>query len=141
LIGKKPKGHYVVLIDAADWTVVADSWHYNLWHSPQTRLAIDALARDYELYVCSVGDCDLSYAFEYHKNGTLRRKHVVESPKFDDQIVTADLGGPLQAEADIWNRDIDDAFRIQLLAESLGIPLLVCDSQLRTYCVVRGDET
>eukprot|EP00913_Durusdinium_trenchii_P035227 g32957.t1 len=133
----KPEGHYVVLIDAGDWTVVADSWSYNLWHSPETRIAIDVLARDYDLYVCSVGDCDLSYAFEYHKNGALRRKHVVESPAFNDQIVTADLGEPLQGEGDIWDRDIDDAFRIQLLGESLGIPMIVSYSQLRTYC----DET
>jgi hypothetical protein len=127
------------LFDAGDWTVIADSWYYLLWHWTRPPLAIDALARDYELYVCFVGDSDMAYAFEYHKNGTLRRKHVVDSPKFDDQIVTADFGEPLQAEADIWDRDIDDAIRIQLLAESLGIPLLVCESQLRTYCIVQGD--
>ncbi len=77
------------------------------------------LARDYELYVCSVGDCDLSYAFEYHKAGQLRRKRVVESPRFSDQIVTVDLGTPLVAEAEIWDCDMDDALRIQLLGNLL----------------------
>ncbi len=140
LIGKKPLGHYAVIFDAEDWTVVADSWYYNLWHSPRKRSAVEVLARDYELYVCSVGDCDLSYAFEYHKAGQLRRKRVVESPRFSDQIVTVDLGTPLVAEAEIWDCDFDDALRIQLLGESLGIPLTVSDAQLRTYCVIRGDE-
>ena len=141
LTDKKPNGPYVVLFDAGTWTVIADSWYYNLWHSPQTRLAIDALARAYDLYVCSVGDCDLSYSIEYHENGTLRRKHVVDAPGLNDQIVTADFGEPLHAEVGIWKRDIDDYFRIQLLGESLGIPLIVSDSQLRIYCIDREDET
>lgn len=129
LVAKKPRGHYVVLFDAADWTVVADSWFYNLWHSPQTKIAIDTFARDYDVYVCSVGECDLSYAFEYHRDGGLIRKKTVESPHFDDRIVTDNFGDLLPTESTVWSRDIDDSIRIQLLGESIGIPSIVVESQ------------
>jgi hypothetical protein len=112
-----------------------------LWHSKQTYIAINSFSHAYEVFVCSVGDCDLSYAFEHYKDGVLKRKFVVDSPKFNDQIVSTDFGEPLAHEIEIWNQKIDDSIRIQMLAESIGIPLNVSADWLRTYCVVRGDET
>ena len=45
--------------------MVADDWHYTLWHMPSTRPALQALGRGCDVFACSVGDCDRSFDFAY----------------------------------------------------------------------------
>ena len=53
--------------------MLADDWHYTLWHMESTRLAIEAIAKFHEIFACSEGDCDRSFDYVYYQDGRLMR--------------------------------------------------------------------
>jgi hypothetical protein len=113
------------------WTMLADDWHYTLWHMRTTRPAIEAIARLHEVYVCSEGDCDRSFDFAYWDNGRLAREYVVQSPRFTDRLIAKNWGAPLPGEAALLATDGCN-IGIQLAA-SLGIQTRFMMEDLRIY--------
>jgi hypothetical protein len=124
---------YAVIANSGDWTVLADDWLYTLWHQPSKRTAIETLAEERDLFAWSVGDCDRSFDFYLYRCGQLVRKHVVESPRFTDQIVTADFGERLPSETELLASNLDISIKLDLLTRSLGIDTAVSQDSLRVY--------
>ena len=125
-------GPYALISDDSTWTMLADDWRYTLWHMESTRPAIAKLARSFDTYACSVGDCDHSFDFLYHRDGRLVRKYVVEDPDFHGGRVVENIGGTLPGESDAFKHE--DETRIVLsIATSLGIQVPCDESHVRIY--------
>ena len=71
---------YAILADAGTWTLLADDWHYTIWHMPTTGPTIEDLASTHDVFACSVGDIDRSFDFVYYRNAALVREYVVSDP-------------------------------------------------------------
>ena len=71
---------YAIVADAGTWTLLADDWHYTLWHMPTTGQTIEDLAATHDVFACSIGDIDQSFDFVYYRNAALVRKYVVSDP-------------------------------------------------------------
>jgi hypothetical protein len=124
-------GRHAILCDSGNWLMLADDWHYTLWHMKTTRPAMEALGTSHELYTCMVGDCDRSFDFVHYKQGRLARKYVVASPHFSDRRVVEDFGTPLPGEAALLR---NDGYNIGIeLAETLGIKTRFTMEELRIY--------
>lgn len=124
--------HHVTMANLGEWAMVADDWFYTLWHMETKPEILARLGKLHETFACSVGDCDDSYDFEYHRAGRCVRRYVIDSPSYNDQVVREDFGNPLSAERtafqleDLWNR-------VMAIAESLGIRTQVKAEELRLY--------
>ncbi len=108
----------IVLLDG--WTMLADDWHYTLWHMPSTMRVVEDAAKRGDVYYDMVGECDESYAFGYFRSGSIARKVTVASPHFSDQILETDDGIPLAVESD--DRMTDDIEKyVDSIAQFIGI--------------------
>jgi hypothetical protein len=111
---------YAILADDGPWTMIADDWHYTLWHMPSTRPALQELGRSCDVFAASVGDCDHSFDFVFYRGGHLVRRYVVADPDFRGGSVVEDTGTPLPGESAAFREE--DELRIVLgVAASLGI--------------------
>ncbi|MGY8769890.1 MAG: hypothetical protein ACKVH8_15845 [Pirellulales bacterium] len=126
-------GLYTVLADDGEWTMLADSWHYTLWHRNSTRIAIEELATMYDVFTCSVGDSDESFDFLYYENEILIRKFVVEDPNYNGGSVTENYGSPLPRESEILASNSDQLKMVLKIARSLGIKTDYTEDELRIY--------
>lgn len=123
----------VYLTQDKQWTHIADDWSYELWHRPAIWGAIAEIAKDYDVFACSVGDCDHSWEFICYRHGRLLRKHVVEDPNFTrGGIVVEDFGIPLEGEADAMKRS-DELETVLAIATSLGIDVNHSSKEIRVY--------
>ncbi|MCP4359372.1 MAG: hypothetical protein GY796_15265 [Chloroflexi bacterium] len=113
--------------------LLADNWYYSLWHNPSTRPTIEQLAASFDVFACSVGDCDDSFDFVYYQNAQLVRKYVVTDPHFRGGSVTEDVGKPFPAESDILANTSNQLTMVLKLASSLGIKTDYKDHDLRIY--------
>jgi hypothetical protein len=124
---------YAIVASLNGWRVLADDVCFTFWHMSQRRTAIEALGRQFDLWACSAGDCDMSYDFVLYRQGTLRRKYVVDSPRFTDRIVREEFGLPLPGEAEVVTPEADGMEICWQLAISLGIPTNLRESELRFF--------
>lgn len=123
---------YVILADDGQWTLIADDWHYTLWHMPSTRPTLAALGEACDVFACSVGDCDLSFDFVYYHDSRLARRYVVEDPHFQGGAVVEDFGKPLPGESTAFKQS--DHLKICLgIAASLGIKTDYTEGDIRVY--------
>jgi len=97
-----------------------DNWWYNLWHSDSFRKKIDKLGEKYDIFYCSMGDCDYSFDFTYYKDGLLRRKYVVDDPDFKGGKLIENIGKSLPFEEDNL-KNIGQGGKIISIAKSIGI--------------------
>ena len=116
-------GYYVALAEDGEWTMIGDDLGYTLWQMPSTRAAIAALGKCWDVFACSIADCDDSFDFEYYRENHLVRRHAVVGPAPPDmweRIVVEDFGEPLSGESDAFKRGC--VLNIVLgIADSLGI--------------------
>jgi hypothetical protein len=127
-----------VISDDGAWTMLADDMRYTLWHMSTTRPAIEAVAKQHDVFACTEGDADRSFDFVYFKNGQLVRKYAVSSPLYSDRVVEHDFGVPLPGEAALLSKDGNN---IGLdLAGTLGIKTRFAVSDLRLYIPAAGQE-
>ena len=71
-----------------EWVHLMDNFYYAHWHSKSLTERIDELGKEYEIFTCSVGDCDESFEFKYFKNGQNGKPMMVEREAFnlEDQL-------------------------------------------------------
>src|SRR5262249_8240553 len=43
-------GHYAIVADDGQWTMIANDWYYTLWHMPSTRPALEELGRNCDVF-------------------------------------------------------------------------------------------
>jgi hypothetical protein len=125
-------GRYVILAADSQWSLIADDWHYTLWHKPSTRPALAALAETCDVFAGSVGDCDHSFDFIYYRDARLVRRYVVADPHFQGGFVVENVGTPFPGEAAAL-RQSDELEIVLGIAKSLGIPTDFSEQDLRSY--------
>ena len=130
-------GRYAILGAVGEWSLVADDWHYTLWHRPLTGLVLAALGETCDVFACSVGDCDRSFDFIYYRDGRLVRRYVVADPHFQGGIVAEDVGEPLPGEAAAL-RQSGEVEIVLGIARSLRIKTEYSDQDLRVYAPPRS---
>lgn len=133
------RGRYAILADDGQWTLLADDWFYTLWHLPETRPTIEALAQECDIFACSVGECDRSFDFVYYHQSRLIRKYVVEDPHFRGGVVVQNVGYPLPAEAAALQLE-DETNIVLAIAASLGIKTNYTESDVRIHAPPPGEE-
>jgi hypothetical protein len=136
--GVAPLSRLAVISDDGAWTMLADDMHYTLWHMGTTRPAIEAIAKQHDVFACTEGDSDRSFDFMYFKNGQLVREYAVSSPLYSDRVVDLDFGVPLPGESALLSKD---GHNIGLdLAGTLGIKTRFAVSDSRLYVSTAGQE-
>lgn len=113
--------------------MLADDWLYQLWYMPSKRATIEALAKSRDLFAYYVGECDLSYGYQLYRNGQLAREFIVDSPRFNDQVVTTDFGERLVFEPRLLVDDEAIDEKLFEFAANLGIEPFVTHEMLRLY--------
>lgn len=112
------------LTRSKNWVHIMDNWLYNLWHKNSFEKKLEELGKKYDIFHCSVGDCDDSFDFVYFKYGKLRRKHIFEDSVFTGiKQVTNDIGEVLSSEKQILEKDTDAQVKIIELAKSIGVEI------------------
>lgn len=125
---------YVVVADAGDWKMLADSWLYHLWNRSNKFERLAALARTHDrVFACSCGDCDHSYDFCFYQAGTLIRRLVIESPGYDDRVVVESVGEPFDAEPDPEDDKPVQPAELLAFAATFGIKTRFNSSELRIF--------
>jgi hypothetical protein len=130
-------GRYAILADAGTWTLLADDWHYTLWHMPTTGSTIEDLAATHDVFACSVGDIDRSFDFVYYRNAALVRKYAVSDPHMKGRKMVNNIGEPLPAETEVVTGEYDEISIVLRLAESIGIKTEYQEAELRIYVAPR----
>jgi hypothetical protein len=125
-------GRYAILAADGQWSLIADDWHYTLWHKPATRPALAKLGETCDVFACSVGDCDRSFDFVYYRDAHLARRYVVADPHFRGGIVVENFGEPLPGEATAF-QEADELKIVFGIANSLGIKADFSEGDLRVY--------
>lgn len=122
-----------VLVDAGEWTVLVDDWHYTLWHMPGTRPMIASLGASWDVFAGSVGDSDHSFDFVYYRGGRLVRRYVVVDPHYRrGGEVAVDEGDPLPDEATAL-READESQKVLAVARAVGVPTAYNERDVRVY--------
>lgn len=130
LLGIRSKKLYITHDN--QWSHIADDWYYHLWHLKSLQGSILELSREYNIFTCSVGDCDHSFDFSLYEKGKAKRKYVVEDPDFNNPKETINLGAPLPGEVEAFKND--DEFKvIMALAKSLSINTNYKSLDIKTY--------
>lgn len=130
---------HALLVDAGAWTVLADDWYYTLWNMSETRPTIAALGESWDVFACSVGDTDRSFDFVYYQGSQLVRRYVVEDPHARGRVVVVDEGNPLPGEAAAFSAT-NGTERVLGVAQSLGIPTVYNEQDVRVYAPVEPDR-
>ena len=131
-------GRYVILADAGKWVLIADDWHYTLWHMSSTRPTLAVFAEHCDVFAGSAGDCDHSFDFLYYKDFHLIRKYVVDDPDFKGGRLVENVGEPLPGESAAFKQS--DELKIVLeIAASLGIKTDYTERDLRVYAPLELD--
>jgi hypothetical protein len=125
-------GRYAILAADGQWSLIADDWHYTLWHKPSTRPLLANLGETCELFACSVGECDRSFDFVYYRDARLVRRYVVADPHFQGGVVVENIGQPLPGESAAFQQS-DELEIVLVIARSLGIPTDYSEHDLRIY--------
>lgn len=102
-----------------NWVHIMDGLEYTLCVTNGIESRIKELGKKYDILNYSLGDCDRSYSLEYYKEGKLKRSYIVESPNYNDMIITRNLGEPLLGES-IPEKDYCELIPMAV-AKNLGI--------------------
>ena len=114
------------------WVHIMDNFSYSHWHSKNFKLKIEELGKSFEIFSFSVGDVDFSFEFRLFRNGGLVREYIVESPNFNDEIITKNFGKPLKGEEKGLQKK-DQLMRVIHIAQSLGIEFPKNQSEINCY--------
>ncbi len=137
--GREIKRKAIFITEDDEWTHVMDDLSYHLWHNKELRKRLQALSKDFDIFICSVGDCDDSFDFTYYRNGEIIREYVVEDPHFKGGEVVKDLGEPFPIETEAL-KEKDIYVKVTTIAKSLGINLHHTKEKVRVYEKVEKKE-
>jgi hypothetical protein len=131
---RSPKfsNRFMHITDDGEWLHIADDWFYSLWHSTTVRNRIAEIAKEHDIFTCSVGDIDHSFNFQYYSSGSLVRNYVVEDPDHNGGHVTEDFGVPLPAEFEALTQTCE-LVKVLSIAQSLGIRVDHQEAAVRTF--------
>ena len=87
---------YTTWIDG--WLHIMDDWMYTLWLDKELTHKMLNLSKEFDVFTCSVGDIDHSFAFHFMKKGEYIREFVVEDPEFNGGEVRRNIGVRLAGE-------------------------------------------
>jgi hypothetical protein len=79
---------YVYVGEQAGWYMIADDWHYHLWHRKDRKELLQRLAARWELFALVRPDVDESYEFVHFVGGLRMRER---------RVVTANENRPTSA--------------------------------------------
>lgn len=123
---------YVYVGEQAGWYMIADDWHYHLWHRKDRKELLARLAARWELFALVRPDVDESYEFVHFVGGLRMRERVVASPNYKDRVVTVEHGRPLPCETDeLYGQDGDEI--VWTVAAAVGVPRVHDRATLRRY--------
>ena len=129
---------YVVLTDAAGWTLLFGDWSYSLYITPATAVTVRNLARNFDVFTCHEGDVDRMFGYQYFCKGCLVREYDVQSPRYSDRVVKVDTGKRLPGEDELLARD---GYNIGIDVASLwGIPTRFREDDLRVYAPPQANQ-
>lgn len=112
--------HYVHLTRDENWVHIMDNWFYTLWHAQEFRGTIHRLGKMYDIFDCSVGECDDSFHFTYCKDGQVVRRYIVADPDFNGGEVIEDMGTPIPSE-EKYLKMSQQQTKVISIARSIGI--------------------
>ena len=130
--GKNPNKRYLYITEDRNWKHLMDDWLYTLWHNKTIKLRIKALSNEFDIFCCSVGDCDDSFDFIYYQNGIETREYIVEDPDFNGGQVAKDFGKAFEVEKIALAKE-DQFEKVLSIARSLGINTNHNLSKIRCY--------
>lgn len=123
---------YLFLTEDNEWTHLMDDWFYTLWHDKEIRKQIKLLSENFEIFTCSVGDCDDSFDFTYFKQGKIIRQYIVEDFQFNGGEVVKDIGNPFPIEKTaIKKKDLYE--KVITIAKSFKIKMNHEKEKVRIY--------
>lgn len=99
---QNPKEVYVTR--CKNWVHVMDNWFYDLYHSNLFSTITQLNTEGYDIYRCSIGDSDNSYAFSWYRKGVLVREFTYDDMK---GRVIRDIGPPLEGEKEKHHKKND----------------------------------
>jgi len=126
------KKRYLFLTEDGEWKHLMDDWFYTLWHDKELKLKIKELSFDYDIFTCSVGDCDDSFDFVYYQKGNVKREYVVEDPKFNGGELVKNIGEPFRIENIALSKN-SPFEKVLTVANSLGIAINHDLKKIRCY--------
>lgn len=126
------KDRYCYLTEQDSWTHLMDDWSYSLWHHKTIRNNIEKLSQKFDIFYCSVGDIDESFDFVFYERGKLRRKYIVEDPKFNGGDLVENIGTPFPGE-EVVLKIKDDIERVLKIARLVGVRIEHKQDKIRCY--------
>jgi hypothetical protein len=130
--GKKTNKRYLYITEDEKWKHIMDDWLYTLWHDKEVKSIIKNLSKEFDIFCCSIGDCDDSFDFVYYQNGIERREYIVEDLQFKGGEVKKDFGEPFEIEKiALEKKDLFE--KILTIAKHLGIDTCHNLEKIRCY--------
>jgi len=123
---------YAIIAHDGTWSMIADDWHYTLWHERSTRDTLEELGQSYDVFAASIGDSDHSFDFVYYCDGRLARRYVVDDTYCHGRQVMEDMGEPLPGE-ETAIKESDERDIVLGVAASLGIRAGISTRDIRVY--------
>lgn len=130
LIESENRHFFVTWIDG--WFHIMDDWNYTLWFDSGLIQRIQNLSNLFEIFTCSIGDCDYSFDFRLFKDGEIKREFVVEDPNINGGVVTKNFGDKLQGEEEALEKK-DILERVISIAQNIGITTNYNLDKIRAY--------
>ena len=123
---------YVYVGEQAGWYMIADDWHYHLWHRRDRKELLQRLAARWELFALVRPDVDESYEFVHFVGGLMMRERRVDSPHYTDRVVSVEYGRPLPCETeDLYGQDGEVI--VWTVAAAVGVPRVHDRATLRRH--------
>ena len=118
--GNKINKRYLYITEDEKWKHLMDDWLYTLWHDKNVKTRIKNLSKEFEIFCCSIGDCNDSFDFVHYQNGKENREYVVVDPNFNGGQITKEFGRPFEIENIALSKK-GQLEKVLLIAQSLGI--------------------
>ena len=129
---------YITEVD--EWTHIMDDFGYSFMRHLfifREKDIINNLAKDFEIFQCSVDEAYSGFGFSYYKNGRLQRQYVVRNKKssFTETYIAKDYGVPFPNEDSVLKEN-GQLNKVLSFAELAGIKINHELEKIRTYQIL-----
>lgn len=133
------RNRYELLITKwKNWKIIIDNWYYSFHHYCLVSSMTEKIGKKYDVFECTIGDCDHSFSFKSQKNGKVIRNYVVSNPSYrkNDLQVDVNVGIPLKGESVFIDSDgVSEKVINILYEEGLGFPKSISNIECYRYTV------
>jgi len=125
------------LTEDNEWTHIIDDYAYSfmkhLWIHREQEIILN-LAKDFEIFQCSINEMDEGFGFSYYNGGRLQRQYIVRNRKssFTETYVDKNFGDPFFNE-EIALKKNGQKNKVLSVAELLGIKINHNLKDIRSY--------